>query len=441
MVDTVDFTPTKKLFIDVLTRDISIRDCVLDLIDNSVDAYTRNKIEDTRNISLTIGENTFEIKDTCGGISKRDVTKEVFRLGATDSTAHGDTIGVYGIGLKRAVFKLGKMVQFETDDGVDYCRLIIDVDEWAKEDKQWGIELTETRASNLDGKKPYTNIRITSLKDETKDVFRMSSFRSSLLDTVSKYYSWFISEKKIAFAVDGESVSAFDIKIKVSDNYKPVKLEETYNEDVKIRLICWLDIRTDSGRVAGTGWNVYMNNRLIMLNDTTADTGWIGQRPFLPKFHTIYDQFRGIVFINTEVPYKLPMNTAKNGFNKETKLYQHLLDLMCHIARPLIDFLSTKYDQPKTRIEDTESEIIKSTKQDGITEKHVRDAENADFTSTFEPPVRQVTPQERETSIQYSKPKRRVDMVRKALNVKTNYQVGDDTFEYFWASEGLDGNK
>jgi len=44
MVETVNFYPTKKLFIDVLTRDISIRDCIFDLLDNAVDSYTRNRL-------------------------------------------------------------------------------------------------------------------------------------------------------------------------------------------------------------------------------------------------------------------------------------------------------------------------------------------------------------------------------------------------------------
>jgi len=37
--DKIEAIPTKRLFIDILTRDISVRACILDLIDNSVDAY------------------------------------------------------------------------------------------------------------------------------------------------------------------------------------------------------------------------------------------------------------------------------------------------------------------------------------------------------------------------------------------------------------------
>ena len=81
MTEKVSFRPTKRLFIDVLTRDISIRDCILDLLDNSVDSYTRHKISETRDVHLKFGEDSFEIMDTCGGVSKQDLKNEVFRFG------------------------------------------------------------------------------------------------------------------------------------------------------------------------------------------------------------------------------------------------------------------------------------------------------------------------------------------------------------------------
>lgn len=48
----IDATPTKQLFIDILTRDLSLRACILDLIDNSVDGYTRRKYKDKRVIKV-----------------------------------------------------------------------------------------------------------------------------------------------------------------------------------------------------------------------------------------------------------------------------------------------------------------------------------------------------------------------------------------------------
>ena len=46
--------PKKKFFVDMFTRDISLEDCLLDLIDNSIDGLIRSKQLDTRNIDKYI---------------------------------------------------------------------------------------------------------------------------------------------------------------------------------------------------------------------------------------------------------------------------------------------------------------------------------------------------------------------------------------------------
>ena len=61
MAETVSFYPTKRLFIDVLTRDISIRDCIFDLLDNAADSYTRHGISDTRQVQISFDDDHFEI--------------------------------------------------------------------------------------------------------------------------------------------------------------------------------------------------------------------------------------------------------------------------------------------------------------------------------------------------------------------------------------------
>ena len=108
MDELVSFQPTKRLFIDILTRDISIHDCILDLLDNAVDSYTRNKIKEKRDVQLNFDKGKISIFDNCGGIEKERLKKEVFRFGAKDFSSNVPTIGVYGIGLKRSIFKLGE---------------------------------------------------------------------------------------------------------------------------------------------------------------------------------------------------------------------------------------------------------------------------------------------------------------------------------------------
>ncbi len=71
--------PTKTFFVKMITRDILLEDCILDLIDNSVDGAWRSEgshpmglTQDTDlskyTISLSLSPDTFTIIDNCGGM-------------------------------------------------------------------------------------------------------------------------------------------------------------------------------------------------------------------------------------------------------------------------------------------------------------------------------------------------------------------------------------
>ena len=452
MTELVSFQPTKRLFIDILTRDVSIHDCILDLLDNAVDSYTRNEIDEKREIRLNFDKNELSVFDNCGGIDKERLQKEVFRFGAKDFSNHVPTIGVYGIGLKRSIFKLGESIVFETDDGKDYCKLEIDVNDWIdKKDREgndiWELELTKTSETKLtSGGKPYTEIKIKKLRYEAVETF-IPKFESKLKETVKIYYSRYIEKKQIDFYVNDEKQCGFEIKVKASDDFKPVRVEDE-QEGIKITIYCWLDLREDQKRtekeLGRQGWNIFMNERLVIFDDTSEDTGWLGKQPFLPKFHSIYNQFRGVVLLNTNDPSKLPITTSKTGFTKEGKVYHHLLNLMVKVARPFIDFLSDKYNKQKEKIDEKEDELLVSIDKDskeekGIIETSIDDTKT-EYQSTFTPPetaivTRPVIPQ---STISFKKPKRHVDIMKKVLKVRTNWEVGEKTFDYFWESEGLD---
>jgi len=452
MIEFVNFQPTKRLFIDILTRDISIHNCILDLLDNAVDSYTRNKINEKREIRLTFDKNELCVFDNCGGISKEKLQKEVFRIGAKDFLNHVPTIGLYGIGLKRAIFKLGEFIVFETDDGEDYCKLEIDVNNWVnKKDKDgsdiWNLPLSETSGTRLvNEEKPYTNIKVETLRYETKETLA-PIFETKLKETVKIYYSRYIQRNKIDFFINNEKQSGFEITVKASDDFKPVKVEDEY-EGIKITIFCWLDLREDQKRtgkeLGRQGWNVFMNERLVIFDDTSEDTGWTGEKPYLPRFHAIYNQFRGIGFLNTNDPSKLPINTFKTGFNKESKVYHHLLNLMVKVARPFIDFLSGKYDKEKEKIEEKIEELLKDIIKDSEEEKKIIetpiDDTGIEYQSTFKPPEKKINIQPiiPQTTISFKKPKKQVEVMKKVLNVRANYEVGEKTFDHFWKSEGLD---
>lgn len=445
MAETVSFHPTKKLFIDVLTRDITVKDCIFDLLDNAVDSYTRNRLADTRQVRLSFDSEHFEIIDYCGGISKNRLLNEVFRFGFLDLGVRENTIGVYGIGLKRSIFKMGGKILLETDDGNDYCKLCIEVDEWIRDDKDWGIDLTDTSSSRLNGTQPYTLLRITDLGNEASDLFRSPEFETTLREHASIYYSLFTNKGEVEICVNGESLAGFEIRVCGGDDYRPVRFCETY-DGVQIEIICWLDVsdiearrkKREKGKI---GWNVYMNRRLVILDDTSPDTGWKGARPYLPQYHSIYHQFVGVVFLSTDEPHKLPVNTSKNRFDTGSRIYQHLIISMCDVARPIIDYLSDKYERSKEQMDIAEEVAVKDMLDDAkelrprLRESALADAEYAD---QFVPPAAAVRPKTAEATVLYKKPRDRVDLVKAILGVTSNREVGAETFEYFWESQGLD---
>jgi Histidine kinase-, DNA gyrase B-, and HSP90-like ATPase len=117
--------PTKRLFIDLLTRDISLEHAILDLIDNSINSAIRERRLDLAAsfddfigpgtkpaneksvVEISYSSNEFKITDDCGGIELEAAKNTVFRFGRGKSAPTGDMLSVYGLGLKRALFKIG----------------------------------------------------------------------------------------------------------------------------------------------------------------------------------------------------------------------------------------------------------------------------------------------------------------------------------------------
>jgi hypothetical protein len=112
---TVPAAPVKSFFVTMLTRDIPLADAILDLLDNCVDGILRTKgkaVESYEGFSATItfDKSHFMIHDNCGGIPW-DLHDYAFRLGAPADQPKKKKlpmVGVYGIGMKRAVFKIGE---------------------------------------------------------------------------------------------------------------------------------------------------------------------------------------------------------------------------------------------------------------------------------------------------------------------------------------------
>lgn len=150
-INNADFSPTKRFFVSMLTRDIELNDAILDLLDNCVDGALRiNKSSkspkpyDGFYAKLTIDENNFTIEDNCGGIPKsfRDYAFKMGRPHKEDEESEG-TVGVYGIGMKRAIFKMGRKCTIYSNHPEGAFNIEI-TPQWIDDGTEWLIPMTET---------------------------------------------------------------------------------------------------------------------------------------------------------------------------------------------------------------------------------------------------------------------------------------------------------
>ena len=139
----------------MLTRDIDLTDAILDLLDNCLDGVLRKRgsMDIKRDdfdysgfeANITIEKDCFIIQDNCGGISKSIAINSAFRMGR-DSTKVLDenlpTVGIYGIGMKRAIFKIGREAEILSKcNDEQFCVKI--PYEWTKTD-DWKLNLDDT---------------------------------------------------------------------------------------------------------------------------------------------------------------------------------------------------------------------------------------------------------------------------------------------------------
>ena len=434
--DKIDATPTKRLFIDILTRDISVKACILDLIDNSVDAYIRNEISDRREIRLNISEDEFRIFDNCGGIEYNFLKTTVFRFGADILERDKPTLGIYGIGMKRAILKMGRKILMETDDGTSYCKIDLDVKKWFKSD-DWTIPFEYFEHSNLSpGEKPYTNIVVADLYDNIKKKFDLDSFINSIKEAIHITYTFFITNNIDFYLNDDVKIEPFVIEARYDDLYKPTKYKDSF-EGVDFEIICFIDPKKGrtTRELGKRGWNISCNKRLILAEDTTDITGWSGAREDLPNYHSIYNEFRGNVFISSEDPSKLPLNTSKTGLDTETPIYDYIRNKMIRTSRPLIDYLSRKYDEEKDTLDEIEEKAVAEEKAETGEEEEAVEAkyvslDKIEGSPEFIAPERP-KPKIKMSTINYKRSEKMVKRVKKSLGARSNKEVGEKTFDYY----------
>ncbi len=238
-----DAMPTKEFFVRMITRDISLEDCILDLIDNCLDGARRqiavqdddgSVVENYEGFraDLHIGQEKFSIKDNCGGIGIDNAIDYAFHFGRRpDAPDDGDhAIGLYGIGMKRAILKIGTGITIHSSTRDEAFICTIDVEDWLSHD-DWEFDMYD--AEKLTG--TGTEILISKINKGIADEFGDNTFINTLARIVSRDYALFL-DKGFTISINGRDLEGYGYAVKESDEFKSYRV--SYDDgDVRVEII------------------------------------------------------------------------------------------------------------------------------------------------------------------------------------------------------------
>lgn len=440
--------PTKELFVHILTRDLTVEDAINDLIDNCIDGAKRLRSTGEYyglEIKISIDKNLFKIEDNCGGIPINIARNYAFRFGRPKEMPKTEySIGQFGVGMKRAVFKLGTHFYIESKHNYSEFDLMVDIEDWLNKvdengDDDWSFEFKDFR-EDVKNKDLHTGttIEVSPLHEDLIPYISTGKFIDDLKRYIEKTHMENI-RRGITIYVNNDKLKTVIPQFITSDNIKVAKIEKTFHNDVKVEIFTGLGkkIREEGG------WYIFCNDRLLLGPEQTTLSGWTGKDGGGgPNYHQQYYEFRGLVYFSAENAKDLPWNTSKNAIDYSSPIFLNTRGLMIQEMKPVITLLNKmKIEREKdTHGNDKEhkpyEEMVQAAKLTSIYKLKLDDV-----VSKFPiPKVEESKVEEREevVRISYTKPKSIAESVKKAIKAKSWRNVGELTFDYFVTMEEVD---
>jgi hypothetical protein len=430
-------TPTKDFFVRMITRDIALEDCILDLLDNAIDGARKNLHSQSDwsppelkgySAEIELSKARFLISDNCGGITLKEAKEYAFHFGRrADAPAQNETsIGLYGIGMKRALFKLGNIINIDSESAEDAFRLTINVGDWLSRPEDWDFDLIPLEPSG----NPGTRIEVTDLHPEISAEFNDALFASKLRKIVARDY-FILLGSGFVVRLNRKPVNPYAFQVKDGGEFQP--LHERYQDPtgVAVEIIAGMaapppdEASPEAVALAPVdyyGWFVACNDRIVLAGDKSAATVW-GDDSF-QTWHPQYNGFLGIVNFRSRDPRLLPWTTTKREVDIRDATYRRAVARMKTATRSYIGYTNSR----KIDLEAAKT-LEQTAAPRPIFEPRLND--------TLRLPKASSKPRVETANVNYSVEKQRIRAAAEALGDPdmTYRAVGVKTFEYFMDNE------
>lgn len=322
--DRIDATPSKRLFLSIIA-DYDLNRSICELVDNALDVWVRGG--KTKNIGIKVTLNkvqqTITVEDDAGGLPKDDL-RYVVGPGQTGTTPTDETIGIFGVGTKRAVVALAQDITIKTRHGKQTTHQVEFDDAWLA-DEDWELPVYE-----VDGISPGTTIvELQKLRVQVTD-----EAISQLRDHLKTTYARFLVKSNIILALNGEKLTPqFFENWAYPPNFAPRKYTGTLKTDEgrEIRVEAVAGLTRESSPAAGEyGVYFYCNERLVARALKTFDVGFVKGLAGLP--HPKVSLTRVLVFLNGDAR-SMPWNSSKSDISTKHEVFLALHNWLVQVVK------------------------------------------------------------------------------------------------------------
>lgn len=449
----VNAVPAKRFFVGMLVKDIELVPAIIDLVDNSVDGGKRLRPSEGPkryqglHVKVSVSEERFEIEDNCGGIDLDWAREYAFRFGrAEDVDGPLGEVGQFGVGMKRALFKIGSRFTVTSTAPHSSFTLPVDVRAWMKDTApDWSFTLSDVAENERNAEAATgTLLEVADLHPTVASEFGDDDFGNRLREELRLRQARVISQGLMIY-VNNELVESFEPELlNTPDVLQPIVVQRTINvdgESLDMRLYAGLvrmrdnDADRDDDDAAAfreppdAGWYLYCNDRLLIAADRTRLTGW-GESG--AAYHPQYRQFRGYVFLSG--PSQLmPWTTTKTSVDEDSPVF-------AEVQNEMIESLG----RAQAAMNRIKTERQRSPEGERPAFDAVRTAEATPL-QALNPSAKFVLPEpapKRPVSdvkwIRYSVAPRDFHAVAETLGVTAAVDVGRETFNYFLEEQASD---
>ena len=268
------------------------------------------------------------------GIPREVAKKYAFKMGREpddERDSDAETIGMYGVGMKRAIFKMGREALVRTRHGRDNFEVPI-TSAWL-DAKNWDpLPINEPTEAIEKLDEPGTTIYVRELYDGVSRHFSNDAFENEVRTAISEHFTMFL-QSGLSVVLNGTPVLPVLVEVLVSnrnDGPAPFIFQKTI-DDVVVSITVGLntgrslgnDDEDDTGferdrSSATAGWTVLCNDRAVIVGDKSRLTGW---GDGIPLYHPQFSIITGIIEFRSKRADRLPVTTTKRALDTSSNVW------------------------------------------------------------------------------------------------------------------------